>query len=67
MTSHTEIDQLQAEAAYYRDRVALMRAKLYRWGVGTNPRLQELERELERAQQRLREARNREEPRGTAR
>ena len=57
MSSGDEIDQLRAEAAYYRDRVALMRAKLYRWGLGTNPRLQELERELERAQQRLREAR----------
>jgi len=57
VSSGDEIDQLRAEAAYYRDRVALMRAKLYRWGLGTNPRLQELERELERAQQRLREAR----------
>ena len=57
MSSGNEIDQLQAEAAYYRDRVALLRAKLYRWGLGTNPRLQELERELERAQQRLHEAR----------
>jgi hypothetical protein len=57
VSSDNEIDQLRAEAAYYRDRVGLMRAKLYRWGLGTNLRLQELERELERAQQRLREAR----------
>jgi predicted nucleic acid-binding Zn-ribbon protein len=57
MSSRTEIDQLQAEADYYRDRVALLRAKLYRWGVGTNARLQQLERELERAEQRLRDAR----------
>ena len=57
MSSRNEIELLQAEAAYCRDRVALLRAKLYRWGLGTNPRLQELERELERAQQRLREAR----------
>ena len=56
MSSTNEIDQLRAEAAYCRDRVALLRARLYRWGLGTNPRLQELERELERAQQRLREA-----------
>jgi len=62
VSSGNEIDQLQAEAAYYRDRVALLRAKLYRWGLGTNPRLQELERALERAQQRLREARVRKAP-----
>ena len=53
MSSRNEIEQLQAEADYYRDRVALLRAKLYRWGVGTNARLQE----LERAQQRLSDAR----------
>ena len=62
MSSGNEIDQLQAEAAYYRDGVALLRAKLYRWGVGTNARLQQLERELERAQQRLRDARRRARP-----
>jgi hypothetical protein len=55
-------DELQAEAAYCRDRVALLRAKLYRWGLGTNARLQELERALEMAEQRLREARVREQP-----
>jgi len=57
VSSRNEIDQLQADADYYRDRVALLRAKLYRWGLGTNARLQELERQLERAQQRLRDAR----------
>jgi hypothetical protein len=57
LSSRSEIEQLQAEADYYRDRVALLRAKLYRWGVGSNARLQTLERELERAQQRLRDAR----------
>jgi hypothetical protein len=56
--SHSEIERLQAEAAYYRDRVALLRAKLYRTGLGTNLRLQELERKLERAKQRLRQARS---------
>lgn len=59
MSSGNQIDELQAEAAYYHDRVALLRAKLYRWGLATTPRLQELERELERAQQRVREARRR--------
>jgi hypothetical protein len=57
VSSSGEIQQLQAEADYYHDRVALLRAKLYRWGLGTNPRLQRLERELDRAQQRLRTAR----------
>jgi hypothetical protein len=52
-----EIEQLQAEASYYHDRVALLRAKLYRWGLGSNARLQQLESELERAEQRLREGR----------
>jgi hypothetical protein len=55
--SSDHIDQLQAEADYYRDRVSLMRAKLYRLGLGANPRLQALERDLERAQARLRHAR----------
>jgi hypothetical protein len=52
-----EIELLQADARYYRDRVALLRAKLYRWGLGSNARLRELERELERAEERLREER----------
>ena len=57
MSSHGELERLQAEADYYHDRVALLRAKLYRWGLGSNARLQALERELERAQRRLRDAR----------
>ncbi len=59
MSSRNEIEQLQAEADYYHDRVALLRAKLYRWGLGSNTRLRELERALERAQHRLRDARRR--------
>jgi hypothetical protein len=57
VSSGNEIEQLQADADYYHDRVALLRAKLYRWGLGSNARLQALERELERAQQRLHDAR----------
>ena len=57
--SSKPLEELRAEATYYRDRVALLRAKLYRWGLGTNARLEELERELERAEQRLRDARAR--------
>jgi hypothetical protein len=56
VSSSNEIDQLRAEADCYRDRVALLRAKLYRWGLATNARLQELERTLELALQRLRAA-----------
>lgn len=51
--SSNRIEQLEADADYYHDRVALLRAKLYRWGLGSNPQLQELERELELARQRL--------------
>ena len=57
MSSRNDLEQLQAEAAYYHDRVALLRAKRYRWGLGTNARLQKLERALELAEQRLRDAR----------
>ena len=57
MSSLSELEQLQAEADYYHDRVALLRAKLYRWGLGPTPRLKALERDLELAQQRLRDAR----------
>ena len=57
--SSKPLEELRAEASYYRDRVALLRAKLYRWGLGTNARLEELERELDRAEQRLRDARAR--------
>jgi hypothetical protein len=57
MTSPREIEQLQAEADYYHDRVALMRARRYRWGLGSSARLQALELELERAQRRLCDAR----------
>ncbi len=56
MSSPNEIELLQAEAEDCRDRVALLRAKLYRWGLGTTARLQELERSLELAEQRLHDA-----------
>jgi hypothetical protein len=57
VSSLGELEQLQAEADSCHDRVALLRAKLYRWGLGSTPRLQALERELELAKQRLRDAR----------
>ena len=57
MSSRGEIEELQAEVDYYQDRVALLRAKLYRWGLGSSARLQALEWALERAQERVRDAR----------
>jgi hypothetical protein len=50
---------LEADARYYRERVALLRAKLYRWGLGPNARLKDLERSAELAERRLREYRSR--------
>ena len=55
--SSNQIEQLQADADDYHHRAALLRAKLYSLGLGTNAQLQELERELGIAQQRLREER----------
>ncbi len=57
MSSSREIELLQADVSYHRDRIALLRAKLYRWGVGSNARLEQLQRELELAEQRLRKER----------
>jgi predicted nucleic acid-binding Zn-ribbon protein len=62
VTLRREIEQLEAEADSCRDRLALLRAKLYRWGLASNARLRALERDLDRAQQRVREARLREGP-----
>lgn len=56
MSASDHIDQLRAEADHYRNRVSLMRAKLYRLGLGSTPRLQALERDWQRAQERLRHA-----------
>jgi hypothetical protein len=56
------MELLEADASYYHDRVALLRARLYRWGLGSNARLQQLELERERAEDRLREERLRGKP-----
>ena len=37
MNSPSERELLEAEARYYRDRLALLRAKLYRWGLAQRP------------------------------
>jgi hypothetical protein len=57
VSSSSEIELLQADARYYHDRIALLRAKLYRRGIGSTAQLKQLERSLERAEQRLREYR----------
>ena len=59
MSSVKDIELLEADARYYQDRVALLRAKLYRWGLGSTPRLQELERRLAGAERMVREQRSR--------
>jgi hypothetical protein len=56
MSSIAEIELFRADVRDCHDQVALLRAKLYRWGFRSNARLQELERELERAEERLRDA-----------
>lgn len=53
MTSVRELELARAEVRYHRDRLALLRAKNYRWGLGSTPRLQRFERELQRAERRL--------------
>jgi hypothetical protein len=60
VSSANDIELLEADARYYRDRVALLRAKLYRWGEGPTPQMRELERRLADAERRLHELRSRE-------
>ena len=62
MTSPRELEAIEAELAYWRDSVALQRARLYRRGESTSPRLIELERHFDSAQARLRAARTGSEP-----
>ncbi len=56
MSLSGEIELCRADVRDCHDHVALLRAKLYRWGFGSNAQLQELERDLEHAQERLRDA-----------
>ena len=58
MSSARDIELLEADARYYPDRVAVLRAKLYRWGHGSTPELQKLERRLAGAERRLRAQRS---------
>lgn len=60
MSRAREIELAQADVCSCQDQVALLRARLYRWGMRPGPRLRELEGELQRAKQRLRDVRARE-------
>lgn len=57
MSRTRELEALRAELQYRRDSVALLRARLYRWGAASSARLKRLEREVASAEERLREAR----------
>jgi hypothetical protein len=57
VSSLREIEEFAAERNYYRDSVALLRVRLYRRGISPTPRLEELQRRLASAEQRLRLAR----------
>jgi hypothetical protein len=57
VSSLREIEEIQAEVTYYHDSVALLRARLYRRGLSTTPRLTELQRKLDSAEHRLAAAR----------
>jgi hypothetical protein len=60
VSSSNGSEMLEADVRYYRERLSLLRAKLYRQGSGSSSRLRELERELELAEQRLHTKRLRE-------
>jgi hypothetical protein len=57
MSSAGDLSALESEFHYCKDRVALLRARLYRRGVAESPRLEELQRRLAGAEGRLRAAR----------
>lgn len=56
MSSSGDIELFRSDVRDCHDHVALLRAKLYRWGFGSNAQLQELERDLAHAEHRLRDA-----------
>jgi hypothetical protein len=60
VSSSADIEQLEAEARYRRERLSLLRARMYRGGAAPEGRLREYERALEGAEQRLEHARRRE-------
>ncbi len=57
MTPDAGIEQLAAEVSHFRDRLALLRARIYSGKPTSEARLREFERALESAELRLRNAR----------
>jgi hypothetical protein len=57
VSSTREIELAEADVSYCHDRVAVLRARQYRWGLRPDARLRELERDLQRAEQQLRDVR----------
>ena len=55
MSSTREIELAHAHVCYCHDRVAPLRAKMYRWGLRPDARLRKLERQLQRAEQHQRD------------
>jgi hypothetical protein len=62
VSSTSEPELPQADVHYDHDRLSLLRAKLYRWGLGSSARSRALERRVEAAERRLRDHRSRERP-----
>jgi hypothetical protein len=59
MTTTADIERLTAEVSHYRDRLSLLRARIYSGKPSPDARLREFERALAGAERRLREARGR--------
>ena len=57
MSSANQLEQLMAEVRHYRERMSLLRARVYSGKPSSDARLRELERSLQSAERRLREAR----------
>ena len=58
MTLTRDIELAEVNVCDCHDRVALLRASLYRWGLRPDARMRELERELQLAKQHLRDVRS---------
>ena len=57
MASANELEQLVAEVRHFRDRLSLLRARVYSGKPSSDARLREFERSLQSAERRLRAAR----------
>jgi hypothetical protein len=57
VASANDLEQLLAEVRHYRDRLSLLRARIYSGKPSSDARLREFERSLQSARRRLRAAR----------